>query len=124
MGKIIENLKQELTFLIEGIKKTRKIKITKASLIKELTCNGIAALVAFLFYSFLSNLFNVKTKVGLFIKHKIRHDHSIFDIDRSSFEIIKDWIGTPVIFIISILLFTYIEQVLEKYFEARSKGIN
>lgn len=118
----MEFLQRELGFLLQGVKKSKFKKLTKEKVIFELLTNGVAALIAYLIYSLLKSIFHVQSKGSLWWKKNISHKESLMDIDKSTFEWIQDWIATPIIFIICLLVFSFVEQVMENYLNARKSS--
>lgn len=116
-------IEKELAFFIEGVKKARLQKPTKAGILRELISNGVAALIAYFVYTMLRGIFKVENnlKYGLkktFAPKKI----DAMEISEKDFDWIMDWVGVPIIFVISIVVFSLVEQVMEHYMKARAKG--
>lgn len=115
-------IEKEIAFLLEGIKKTRLQKPTRERIFRELISNGVAALIAYFVFKTLRNLFKVDNnlKYGLkkaFAPSKIQ----TMEISESHFNLIMDWIGVPLIFVISIIVFSIVEQIMDHYMKARSR---
>lgn len=116
-------IEKEVAFFVEGVKKARLQKPTREGVFRELISNGVAALIAYFVYNMLRSLFKVESnlKYGLkktFAPNKIQ----AMEISERDFDWIMDWFGVPVIFVISIVVFSLVEQVMDHYMKARAKG--
>ena len=114
-------IEKELGYLLQSIKKSRFRKLTKDKVIFELLANGVAAIIAYFIYAILTSIFSVQSKGKLWWKKNVTHKDTFWDIDKATFEWIEDWIATPIIFIICLLVFSFVEQIMENYLELRKK---
>lgn len=117
---IAKIIKKELSVLAYSIGVFSFKKITKEKLILEVVSNGVAALVAIFIYRLLHSFFEVDSnlKYGvkkIFAPNKIRAT----EISQKDFDWVMDWIGDPIIFIISLFVFSIVEQIIETYMQNR-----
>lgn len=120
----MEFLQREFAYLLEGIKKSRLQRLTKEKVFFEILTNGVAALIAYFVYTLLRSIFHVQSKGKLWWKKNISHKDTVWDIDKETFEWIEDWIATPIIFIVCLLVFSFVEQIMENYIKARKESIH
>ncbi len=119
---MLDIIKREISFFMQGAKKARLQKPSKEGIIRELISNGVAALIAYFVYTMLRGIFKVDNnlKYGLkktFAPNKI----DTMEISERDFNWIMDWVGVPIIFVISIIVFSLVEQIMEHYMRARAK---
>lgn len=118
----MEFLKTEFNFFLEGVRKARLQKITKNSIIRELVANGVAGLIAYFVYYLLRSIFKVESNVKYGLKKTFAPGKiQTMEISEKDFSWIMDWIGVPIIFLISVIVFSLVEQVMEHYMDARFK---
>lgn len=118
----MDKLRKEFDFFLEGIRKTKFQKITKEKVFFELITNGVAAIIAYLVYALFHNLiFNIEKGHKIWWKRHVSHKDSLLDITQKEFDVIYDWIGIPIIFVIGLVVFTAVEQLMENYLNARKE---
>ena len=123
---ITERIIREIKLLLKSISSVNFKKITKQQIISELLSNGIAALCAVFVYNLIHNFFHVERNVPYHVKNSLKKILApdrikATDISQRDFDWIMDWIGNPLIFIISIIVFSLVEQVMEQYLKDRKK---
>ena len=117
---MLELIKREWSVLLVCVKEFSFKKITREKLIMETVSNGVAALVAMFVYRLLHSFFEVDSnlKYGVkkvFAPNKIK----VTEISQNDFDWIMDWFGNPIIFVVSLFVFSVVEQVVEAYMENR-----
>ncbi len=119
---MMDFIKKEFSFFMEGAKKARLQKPSKEGVIRELISNGVAALIAYFVYSMLRGIFKVDNNLKYGLKKTFAPNRiETMEISERDFNWIMDWVGVPIIFVISIVVFSLVEQIMEHYMEARTK---
>jgi hypothetical protein len=111
------NFEHEIASFFNALKKTSFPIITRKKVALEMLANGVAALCAILVYTILKKFFVVKSfrnLWGLAAKKKGK-----MLVDKDTFE----WMSGVLIFIIALFVFTYVEELVEKYLEEREKKL-
>ncbi len=112
----MDKVLRELALLGKACKQVRVQPITKKKVIQELVSNGIAGLIALITASVLKQFFLVKSVKNLW---GIAGGKSRYKVSQTSF----DWMNTILVFVVGLVVFTIVEQVMEKYFEEREKHL-
>lgn len=114
------NIVLEIKILIASFKDIKIKKVAKEKMIFEFVSNAIAALFAIGVYNFAQSLFIVDSNLKYNLK-KTFASRRIQDneISQEEFEWWSTWIIDPSIFILSIVVFSIVEQVLQNYYDKR-----
>lgn len=110
----MDKILKELTLLSKACKQVRIQPITKKKVIQELVSNGVAGLIALLTTSILKHFFVVRSVKNLW---GIAAKKDKYKISAESFE----WLNWILVFLVGLVVFTIVEQIMEKYFEEREK---
>ncbi len=123
------SLQHEINSLKKAFKETRLGKITKEDIIKEFVTNGVAGFISILITSVVhtffipndwKNLENAKELIKHKFRTKIKHeDDNIIVLDNTTYMILN-W---TIIFIVGLVVFTIVENFMEKYMEIRKKTL-
>lgn len=106
------NLQHEVNSFLKAIKGTSFPKITSKKVLLEMIANGVAALCAFMVYSVLQRFIVVKSVRNLW---GIAAKKDKMLVTKDTFE----WISGVLVFVIAIFVFTYVEELVEKYLAER-----
>lgn len=106
------NWEHELESFLEAVKKTSLPVIKRKKVVMELIANGVAGLCAVIVYSLLQRYFVVKSIRNLW-GLAARKDKML--VSKDTFE----WMSTVVVFVVALFVFTYVEDLIEKYLEIR-----
>lgn len=110
----MDKVLKELALLGKAVKQVRMQPITKKKVIQELVSNGVAGLIALLTTLLLKQFFVVKSIKNLW---GIAAKRDKYQVSQESFE----WLNWVLVFLVGLVVFTIVEQVMEKYFEERQK---
>lgn len=105
-------IKKEIRILVTSIKSTKFRKITWGQISKELIINGVSALIAIFVSSLLNKFFVVKSMKNLW-GFAAKKDKML--ISKNSYE----WLSYFVMFIVGLLVFSFVEQIMENYMNER-----
>ena len=116
---------KELKYLKLALQQTKLTRITKETVIKEFVTNGVAGIVSLVISSLIhtffipmdwKNLDNAKELVKHNWRTKIRGvDDSTIVVDNTTYFILN-WI---IIFFVGLIVFTIVENFMERYLELR-----
>lgn len=97
-----------------AFRKTPWPSLSKRAVLMEIIANGVAGLCALIVYMILQQFFVVKSVKNLW-GLAARKDKML--ISKDAFE----WTSGILVFVIALFVFTYVENLIEKYLEERSK---
>ncbi len=109
------NWQHELESFLKALQKTSFPRITRKKVVLEMIANGVAALCALLVYSFLQRFFVVKSIRNLW-GLAARKDKML--VTKDTFE----WMSGVLIFVIALFVFTYVEDLIERYLQEREQS--
>lgn len=119
---MMDLLKREGLLLLAAIKKSRVDRIPKKTVLQELLANGLAFIIASvvgglssIFFRKATLLDKVDRSLNIKVFQKVQGKDTI-PVDEQVLESIN-WVLT---FVITIIVFTYVEKVLEFYIKNRS----
>lgn len=117
-------LKTEFNYLLKGIKNTEIRGISRRKLVFELLSNGIAALVAMGAYKLVTLFFRKKNIIDK-AAEKVRVLEKFQRKDKIAVdETAIDLMSGVIAFVIGLIVFTIVEQVMESYLREREKNVN
>ena len=114
LASVEMNFQNELNGFLKALKGTSFPRITSKKVTLEMIANGVAALCAMLVYSVLQKFIVVKSIRNLW---GIAAKKDKMLVSKDTFE----WISGVMIFVIAIFVFTYVEELVEKYLAEREK---
>lgn len=109
------NWQHEKESFLRAFGRTSVPVITRKKILLEMVANGVAGLCALLVYYVLRQFIVVKSLRNLW-GLAARKDKML--VSKDTFE----WISTILIFIVALYVFTYVEDLLEKYSDERLKS--
>ncbi len=109
------NIQHEISSFLKAFRGTSFPKISSKKVALEMLANGVAALCAILVYTILQKFIVVKSFKNLW---GIAAKKDKMLMSKDSFE----WISGVLIFVIALFVFTYVEELVEKYLEEREKS--
>ncbi len=107
-------IQKEIRILTTSIKNTKFRKITWSQITKELIINGVSAIIAILVSSLLNRFFVVRSVKNLW-GFAAKKDKML--VSKNSYE----WLSYIVMFIVGLLVFSFVEQIMENYMNEREK---
>jgi hypothetical protein len=108
------NWEHEWNSFLKALKKTQFPRLTRKKVVLEMIANGVAALCAILVYSILRRFFVVKSVRNLW-GLAAKKDKML--VSKDSFE----WMSSVLIFIVALFVFTYVEDLIERYLKEREE---
>jgi Na+/H+-translocating membrane pyrophosphatase len=109
---IAEKIKEELQLISESIVGVKWQSITLRKIKRELISNGVSLAIAIFVTSFLSNIFVAKAAKNL------------WGLGSKKVKVNKDTMNimeTLMIFVIGLLVFTLVEQIMENYYKLKDE---
>ena len=113
---------KEVQVFIESVKAVNYKKLNKKIIIFEMISNGVAALIAYFFYNLIRSYFVVDSNLKYAVKKRFAPSKmKATEISQNDFDWLMDWVANPIIFVFSIVVFSYVEQVMQNYLNNRNK---